>query len=179
MNYKNLAPKILRLKLLIFDVDGVLTDGGITYLSDGAEMRRFDVKDGYSLCILHSIGIKTAILSGKVSDVVARRAKELRFDYIIQGNPKKLQAYEKLLSETGLKADETGFMGDEIIDLPVMRRSGFSASPADAHPAVKAAADYVCKKAGGMGAVREVIDLIYAFRTGNFGAVEYLPQEVK
>ncbi len=178
MNYVNLAPKIFRLKLLILDMDGVLSEGGIFITSSGENFRRFDVKDGLGLVVLRSLNIKTAIISGKRSEVVYRRAEELKFDYIIQGQPKKIPSYERLLEENGFKDENAGFIGDDLIDIDVMKRVGFSAVPCDAHPAVRREADYVCRKKGGQGAIREITDLIIAFRTAVFGAIDYIPKDL-
>ena len=175
MGYPNLAPKLRNLRLLIIDIDGVLTGGGIIYDTAGQEQKVFDVKDGLGIVMLGGLGIQTAVITGRESDVVARRAAELKIDHLLQGYPIKLPAYEKLKKATGLKDESIGFVGDDLIDLDVMRHVGFAAAPADAHPAVKRIAHYVCKRRGGQGAVREVVDLILAFRLGEFGPINYIP----
>ncbi len=175
MGYPNLAPVLKNLRLLIIDIDGVLTAGGIIYNTAGQEQKVFDVKDGLGIVMLGGLGIQTAIISGRESDVVSRRAAELKIDYVLQGYPIKLPAYEKLKKITSLKDEQIGFVGDDLIDLDVMRYVGFAAAPADAHPAVKNIAHYVCRRPGGQGAVREVVDLIIAFRLGEFGAMNYIP----
>ncbi len=174
----NIAPLIKELRVLILDVDGVLTAGGIVYGSDGAEQKRFDVKDGLGVVLLRSLGIKTVIITGRSSQLVERRAKDMGVDLVLQGFPIKVPVYESLKDEFGLPDQAFGFVGDDLIDLDVMRKVGFSAAPADAHPAVKQVASYVCRNPSGAGAVREVVDLIIAFRRGEFGAQNFLPMQL-
>lgn len=178
MRYPNLAPMLLNLQVLILDVDGVLTGGGIIYGSHSDESKRFDVKDGLGLVLLHSIGIRTAIMTGRRSMVVERRAKELGIEFVLQGYPIKLPIYQSLREELELPDKAFGFIGDDLIDLDVMRKVGFSAAPADAHPAVKSEADYVCRSKSGAGAIREVVDLIIAFQRGEFAQQNYIPMEL-
>jgi len=175
MQYPNLAPILKNLRLLIIDVDGVLTAGGIIYDTAGREQKIFDVKDGLGIVMLGGLGIQTAIISGRESEIVNRRAAELRIDYVLQGYPIKLPAYEKLKKMTSLEDSAIGFIGDDLIDLDVMRYVGLAVAPADAHPAVKKIAHYLCRHKGGSGAVREVVDLIIAFRLGEFCAMNYIP----
>ena len=178
MRFKNLAPILKNLQVLILDVDGVLTSGGIIYSSSGDEQKRFDVKDGLGLVMLNGLGLYSAIITGRSSDIVERRAKELRIDFVLQGYPIKLPAYEELKSELKLPDSAFGFVGDDLIDLDVMRQVGFSAAPADAHPAVKKLAHYVCRRNSGAGALREIVDLIIAFRRGEFAPVNYIPPKI-
>jgi len=178
MAFINLAPILKNLQVLILDVDGVLTSGGIIYSSTGNEEKRFDVKDGLGLVMLDGIGVHTAIITGRSSDIVERRAKELRIDFIMQGYPIKLPAYEKLKQELKIPDSAFGFIGDDLIDVDVMRQVGFSAAPNDAHPAVKQLAHYICRNKAGAGALREVVDLIIAFRKSEFGAINYIPPQI-
>ncbi len=178
MKYPNFAPLLRGISVLMLDVDGVLTGGGINYNSAGEEFKRFDVKDGLGLVMLRLIGIRTAIITGRTSKIVERRANELGFDFIMQGFPIKLPVYQKLKNELALPDEAFAFIGDDLIDLDVMRQVGFSAAPADAHPAVKSIAHYICRNNGGAGAIREVVDLIIAFRRGEFGAQNYIPMEL-
>jgi len=178
MAYINLAPFIKNLQILIMDVDGVLTSGRIIYNSEGIEHKRFNVTDGLGIVMLRDTDIKTAIITGRESDIVDLRARELGIDYIFQGYPIKLPVYEELKRELHLPDSAFGFIGDDLIDLDVMRQVGFSATPSDAHPAVKENAHYVCRHSGGAGAVREVIDLIFAFRRGEFDAINYIPVQL-
>jgi 3-deoxy-D-manno-octulosonate 8-phosphate phosphatase (KDO 8-P phosphatase) len=157
---ENLKAKIERIKLLILDVDGVLTDGSINYLDDGREFKSFDVKDGHGIKLLMRAGVEVALITARESNVVAIRAKDLGITDVYQGKKEKLGAYEDILAKKGFKADETAYIGDDLIDLPVLRRAGFSASVSDAVVEVKESVDYVTERAGGRGAVRELTDLI-------------------
>lgn len=156
----SLAAKMKKIKLIALDVDGVLTDGGIVVSSDGSEVKRFDVKDGSGMALARHVGIKFAIISGRYSKVITLRSRELKVGYVYQDIIEKIKAYRDLKKKTGLNDADICFIGDEIIDLPVFNACGFSAAPADAVEEVREAADYVCKKPGGRGAVREVINMI-------------------
>ncbi|RKZ34017.1 hypothetical protein DRQ33_03080 [bacterium] len=178
MEYPNLAPILNNLQVLILDVDGVLTAGGIIYNSSGEEEKIFDVKDGLGLVMLKGMNISTAIITGRSSGIVERRAGELGIDYVLQGYPIKLPAYEKLKRELSLPDIAFGFVGDDLIDLDVMRYVGFAAAPSDAHQSLKNMAHYVCRNRSGAGAVREIVDLIIAFRRAEFGALDYIPPKI-
>jgi len=147
-------------KLLLLDVDGVMTDGGITYTEGGEESKRFHIQDGMGIDLLARAGIGSGILTGRRSPMVERRARELGMRVIKQGFYDKDAGFREVLSELGLEPSEIAYVGDDVQDLSVMRAAGFRAAPANAVAEVKAAADYVCKRAGGHGAVREVADLI-------------------
>ena len=149
-----------KIKLLIMDVDGVLTDGRIIYGDDGTEYKSFDVRDGHAIKLAKRAGLMTAIISGRSSKVVTRRGKELGIDLVYQDIHKKIEVYENILKETGLKDDEVAFMGDDLVDLPVLRRVGLAIAVEDALPEVKKEASYVTKTRGGRGAVREAIEFI-------------------
>jgi 3-deoxy-D-manno-octulosonate 8-phosphate phosphatase (KDO 8-P phosphatase) len=158
-----MAKKFLQLKkikLMVLDVDGVLTDGGIIIGSDGTEYKNFNVKDGSGISLARHVGIKFAIISGRFSRVITLRAKELKIEAVYQDIMVKAESYEKLKKKFGLKDEEICYVGDEIIDIPVFEKCGFSAAPADAVAEVKRAADFVCRKKGGRGCVREVIDMM-------------------
>ncbi|HRU39577.1 MAG TPA: HAD hydrolase family protein [Candidatus Goldiibacteriota bacterium] len=159
MNRKT-ADVLKKVRMVCVDVDGVLTDGGIIIASDGSELKRFDVKDGTGISLGHYGGLEFSIISGRYSKVIDIRAKELKIRTVYQGAVEKISAYEDLKKKTGFKDGEICYIGDEIIDLPVFEKCAFSAAPSDAVPEVKKAADYVCKKPGGKGCVREVIDII-------------------
>lgn len=145
---------------LVMDVDGVLTDGGIIYSSSGSDVKEFNVRDGAGLKYWQRAGHKAALLSGRESATVERRAAELGIEVVMQGAKQKIPAFEKILAKLGCTAKEVAYIGDDLPDLPVMRRAGFAVAVADAAPEVGDAADYVTKAPGGRGAVREVIEHI-------------------
>jgi len=149
-----------KVKLLLLDVDGVLTDGRIVYGSDGQEFKAFDVKDGHGLKLLQRAGVSIGIITGRESEVVARRASELDVKYLYQGAKDKLTPYREILQKSGLSDEEVAYVGDDLIDLPILRRVGFSATVADAIDEVKAHVDYVASRDGGRGVVREICDVL-------------------
>ena len=153
-----------RIRLLLLDVDGVMTDGGIYYSGRGEELKRFNTKDGYGIVKVQRNGVKVGIITGRVSTIVKVRAKELGITELYQNLDNKLEAYTKIKKKLGITDDEIAYVGDDEPDLPVLNCAGFSAAPADAMPQVISRVDYVCKRSGGDGAVREVIDLILAAR---------------
>lgn len=155
-----LTGKLKRIKMIVLDVDGVLTDGGIIIGSDGTEYKSFNVKDGSGISLGRHAGIRFAIISGRFSPVIGLRAKELKIEEVYQDAMVKAESYDELKAKFGYKDREICFIGDEIIDIPVFRKCGFSAAPADAVNEAKKAADYICKKKGGRGCVREVIDMV-------------------
>ncbi len=149
-----------RVKLMIFDVDGVLTDGGLRYGPEGELIKTFNVLDGHGIKLLQGSGVRTAIISARQSPIVARRAADLGIGVLLQGVHDKRSAFERTAAEAGLDPEACGFMGDDVIDLPVMIRVGFAASVPNGHPEVTRRAHYVANAAGGRGAVREVCDFI-------------------
>lgn len=155
-----LEDRMKRIRLLILDVDGVLTDGGIYMGPSGEAMKRFDIKDGAGITLWHQAGGMTAILTGRSSRIVENRAKELHISVVRQGCTDKRAAYEELKSELKVSDDEVAYIGDDIIDLPVMNEVGLSIAVADAMPEVHDAARMVTKHAGGHGAVREAVERI-------------------
>ena len=157
---KGMAAKIKGIRLVIFDVDGVLTDGRIIYDDEGVETKSFDVKDGHGMKLLMRAGIDCAIITARESRVVEHRARNLGIGLVYQGRKDKLAAFEEIKTRTGFESPEIAYVGDDIIDLPVMKRAGFSAAVADAVEEVAERADYVTKKPGGRGAAREVAELI-------------------
>lgn len=156
----SLKSRLKKIKFVMLDVDGVLTDGNIIIGSDGTEYKNFSVKDGTGMTLGRCVGLKFGIISGRYSKVIELRARELKCDALYQDVLVKIEAYEDFRKKTGLKDEEICFIGDEIIDIPVMEKCGFSAAPGDAVARAKKAADYVCELPGGGGAAREVIDLI-------------------
>lgn len=148
------------IRLLITDVDGVLTDGRIFYNAEGVESQAFYVRDGYGLRMARQAGLRTAIVTGRISAAVTHRARELGITEIHQGALNKLEVYEMLLQRYGLTDEAVAYVGDDLNDLPVLGRVGLSAAPADADPEVRTRVAYVTTQVGGRGVVREVIDLI-------------------
>jgi 3-deoxy-D-manno-octulosonate 8-phosphate phosphatase (KDO 8-P phosphatase) len=156
-NYKQLLPNI---KTFIFDVDGVLTDGKILIHSDGELLRSFDTKDGYAIKCALLKGFKIAIITGGRNEAVRERFKELGVFDIYLGAHHKLDAYQDLMDNYDLKAEEILYIGDDIPDIPVMEKVGLGCCPSDAVPDVKARADYISHKKGGEGCVRELIEQV-------------------
>jgi len=157
---ETLRLRILPVRLMIFDVDGVLTDGRIIYHDDGSEIKAFDVQDGHGIKLLQRAGIEVALITGRFCQAVEHRARALGIDRVYQNTHYKLEAYEKILAETGLKDREMGYMGDDLIDIPVMRRVGFAAAVPGASRHVFPHAHYVTRARAGHGACREVCELI-------------------
>jgi 3-deoxy-D-manno-octulosonate 8-phosphate phosphatase (KDO 8-P phosphatase) len=147
-----------QLRLLLFDVDGVLTDGSILVHGDGTESKQFNIRDGAGIVWAQRAGLSIGILSARAADATAVRAAQLGIDIVVQGSANKLEGYEQILKTAALTDAEVGYMGDDLQDLPVLRRAGFSAAPADAAPEVRAAVDWVSASGGGRGAVRECIE---------------------
>jgi 3-deoxy-D-manno-octulosonate 8-phosphate phosphatase (KDO 8-P phosphatase) len=147
-------------KLAIFDVDGVMTDGTIYIGPQGETFKAFNILDGHGVKMLQSAGVATAIISGRASEAVAWRAKELSIPHVVQGAADKVAEFEKLLSSLGLEARACAFVGDDLPDLPVMTRCGLAIAVANAAEGVKAAAHYVTRASGGRGAVREFCELV-------------------
>ena len=156
--------KLGGIKLLLLDVDGVMTDGGIYFSERGDELKRFNIHDGYGIAKLQKSGVKVGILTGRSSQLVARRAQELGISEVHQNLENKMDAYEQCKRNLRVVDREIAYIGDDEPDMPVMKLVGFSACPADAMPVVKRQADFVCKNRGGEGAVREVIELILESR---------------
>jgi 3-deoxy-D-manno-octulosonate 8-phosphate phosphatase (KDO 8-P phosphatase) len=155
-----MAADLAKIKLLLLDVDGVMTDGRIIYDSDGGETKAFDVKDGHGLKLLQRAGIRVGIITGRQSPIVARRATELGIELVYQGIKDKSVPFNEIMQTLALDPEEIAYIGDDIVDLPVMRKVGFSVTVADAVDDVKPFADMVTKRSGGRGAVREVCDFI-------------------
>jgi 3-deoxy-D-manno-octulosonate 8-phosphate phosphatase (KDO 8-P phosphatase) len=152
--------KVRKIKLLLLDVDGVLTDGGI-YIDDrGVETKRFDVRDGQGITLLQRAGIRVGIITGRSSKVVRYRARELGVRIVYQQTADKAQVYEEIKRNAGLDDTEIAYIGDDLGDLPVLRRVGFAIAVRDAWPALKPEVDYVTRTGGGRGAVREVAELL-------------------
>lgn len=155
-----LIQKINQIKLILMDVDGVLTDGGIILGNQGLEIKKFNVQDGAGITMARLAGLKVGILTGRISEAVQRRADELHFDVISQGHFNKMTEYVQIKQNLGLTDAEIAYIGDDILDLEVLRHAGLSIAVANARPEVKTAVDLVTTASGGNGAVREAIDLI-------------------
>lgn len=149
-----------RVRLMVFDVDGVLTDGRLLVGPEGEISKAFDTLDGHGIKLLAQAGVMPAIISGRQSEIVAWRAGELGIEHLYQGVADKREAFAYLLAATQLQATDAGYMGDDWPDLPVMTMVGFTACPAQAHAELRSRAHYVAQATGGRGAVREVADLI-------------------
>ncbi|WP_298608607.1 3-deoxy-manno-octulosonate-8-phosphatase KdsC [uncultured Thiothrix sp.] len=156
---KQLASKI---ELLILDVDGVLTDGSLFYDNHGQEYKAFNSRDGHGLRMLQDAGVKVAILTGRKSELVQHRAKNLNIptELVFQGFRDKRPAFAALLEHTSLPAEKIAYIGDDVIDLPVMKQVGLAIAVADAHPFVKEHAHWVTTRSGGRGAVRETCEML-------------------
>lgn len=152
--------KAAQLRLMIFDVDGILTDGSLHFSAEGEALKTFNVLDGQGIRLLQDAGVATAIISARQSPVVLKRANDLGITHVRQGIHNKLTAFQELLAELTLAPEQCGFIGDDVIDLPVLLRAGFSASVPNGHAEVRQRVDYVTTAGGGRGAVREVCDLI-------------------
>ena len=160
MDETQLSLRLRRLRVMAFDVDGVLTDGRLWYTEDGGEMKAFDARDGHGMKMLRDGGLKIAIITSRRSAIVERRARELGVHYCFQGVPAKLPAFNELLGELGETAECAGFMGDDLLDLPVLTSAGLAATVPDAPASVRERAHWVSSRPGGRGAVRELCELI-------------------
>ncbi|WP_153111491.1 KdsC family phosphatase [Propionivibrio limicola] len=149
-----------RLKLMAFDVDGVLTDGSLFYSDDGIELKAFNTLDGLGLKMLQNAGLQVAIITGRKAGCVEARMKNLGIDLLFQGVGDKLAVMQRLLGDLGLQAAEAGYMGDDLPDLQIMAGCGFSATPANGHALAKRIARHTTQLAGGHGAVREICEFI-------------------
>ncbi|MBL8429850.1 MAG: HAD-IIIA family hydrolase [Dechloromonas sp.] len=150
------------IKLVAFDIDGVMTDGGLHYTDDGHELKTFNVQDGLGVVLLRRAGIKVAIITGRTSNVVNCRAKDLGVEHVFHGVGNKGAVSGQLLEQLGFQWSELAFMGDDLIDLPAMTRCGLAIAPANARQIVKERAHMVTEAGGGKGAVREAVEFILA-----------------
>lgn len=149
-----------RVKLVVFDVDGVLTDGGLWYGPDGEVMKRFDVKDGHAMVLARLTGLPVALLTARSSRIVETRANELKLAKVFQGRREKGPAFAELCAELQVAPGEAAYMGDDVNDLPAMDQAGLSACPSDAAAEVRAHVHFVATKPGGHGCAREVLELV-------------------
>jgi len=156
----SIAARARRIRLVLFDVDGVLTDGTILLHADGSESKRFDIKDGTGIVLAQRAGMTVGFLSARMSAPTAQRAAQLGVTLLHQGVASKLETYEQIVDQLLVEDDEVAYMGDDIVDLPVLARAGLAAAPADASPDVRPRVHWVSGAAGGHGAARELVELI-------------------
>ena len=161
----DLKEKASKIKLLVFDVDGVMTDGSITYDENGVEYKTFNAKDGHGLAKMIKNGFMTAVITGRKNGTVDRRAIDLRFTEVYQGVKNKLPILEGIMQKYELTFDEVSYMGDDEPDIPVLEKVGIAACPADAVDNVKKVCNFISTKDGGKGAVRELCDFVFDNKT--------------
>ena len=169
---ENLGDRAAKIELLLLDVDGVLTDGGVMYTAAGDEIKRFHVRDGSGLKIWLGLGLKVAVISGRNSAAVDRRMVELEVGHVYQGRSEKASAFYELLAATGVTADRVCAVGDDLPDLPIMMRCGLPVAVADACPEVREIAAFTTVERGGHGAVRETVEWLLKMRGQWTAAVE-------
>lgn len=157
---QEIIEKAKKIKLMVFDVDGVLTNGQLFFTEDGTELKAFNSLDGHGIKMLHQAGIDTAIITGRTSKLVIKRAKDLGITHLYQGREDKLQALQELLTESTLSLEEVGYVGDDLPDLGAIRAVGLGIAVANAHSFVRENADWQTTLCGGSGAAREICDLI-------------------
>ncbi|HYQ72926.1 MAG TPA: 3-deoxy-manno-octulosonate-8-phosphatase KdsC [Gammaproteobacteria bacterium] len=157
---KDLNEKAARIRLLIFDVDGVLTDGSLFVGDDGQEYKAFNSRDGHGIKMLLKYGVEVAIITGRTSQVVEHRMANLGITHVYQGKLEKLPAYEELRVKLGISPEETAYVGDDVVDLPVMRRVGLAIAVQDAHPLVRQHSHWQTPSTGGRGAARDVCEML-------------------
>jgi len=168
--WKSVLVKARKIQLLLLDVDGVLTDGTIIYTHDGGESKGFNTRDGFGLRMLQDAGVAVGVITARTSEAVSRRAADLGFAHVYQGQRDKAAVYREILAQTGLDRQQTAYMGDDLMDLPLLVRVGCSFAPAGGVAEVRRLVDYTTELAGGQGAVREVCDLILDAR-GELAAI--------
>ncbi len=159
-----LKKRAAQIKILLMDVDGTMTDGGVTLLSqpDGSalEIKTFDAHDGQGLTLAHTAGIRTGCITGRESSALLRRANEMKMEFIYMKQPTKIPAYEEILRKAGVPESAVAYVGDDLPDIPVMRRVGLAVAVGDAVPEVKKAAHFTTRSVAGHGAIRDAIELI-------------------
>ena len=164
--------KARTVKLLILDVDGVMTDGAISYDDEGRETKSFNSKDGHGIKLFMGAGLQVALITARSSKIVSNRAAELGIATVYQGATDKLSVFLKILKDLSLDPAETAYMGDDVIDLPVLKRAGLSVAPSDASADVIERVDYITERPGGRGAVREAVEVILKAQSKWEGAIK-------
>jgi len=162
--WRNCLPLAKEIRLLLLDVDGVLTDGSIVYGNAGAELKSFNIKDGFGIRLLREAGVEVGIITARRSEAVERRAQDLKLAHVYQGVGNKIEAFAEILAAQKLTPQQVAYMGDDWLDLPLLSRVGLAVTVADGVAEVKAVAHYVTRQAGGCGAVRELCELIIEAR---------------
>ena len=160
--WKNCVPRAAGIKLLLLDVDGVLTDSTIVYGPEGYEMKSFSTRDGLGIRLLREAGVETGLITARTSETVRRRAEDLHLRHVYQGQGEKIKVWQQILAEEKLGPEQVAYVGDDWLDLPLLLRAGLAVAVADAVAEVRQVAHYVTQAAGGRGAVREVCELIIA-----------------
>jgi len=155
-----ISDKAKKIKLVVFDIDGVMTDGSLFFGDDGQEYKAFHSLDGHGLRMLQECGVKVAVITGRKSNVVEHRMRDLGVTLIYQGYRDKTPAFEALLAEVKLPLDEITYVGDDVVDLPIMSQLGFAIATQNAHPFVKQHAHWITERSGGRGAARDVVEFI-------------------
>ena len=161
----NAARRASRIRFLILDVDGVMTDGGLYYSADGVEFKRFNAQDGYGIVCARECGLGIGIISGRETPIVAARARALGINDVYQGAADKVEAMRAIQARYGLEDDQIAYIGDDVFDLPLLSVVGLSAAPKNARPEVRRRVHFVTSASGGEGAVRELIDFILSHRS--------------
>jgi 3-deoxy-D-manno-octulosonate 8-phosphate phosphatase (KDO 8-P phosphatase) len=159
-NRRDLNARLKKIRCLLMDVDGVLTDGKLHFTSDGQEFKTFDIQDGHGIAMAQRVGLRIGFISGRPSAATAKRAADLGVSIVLQSPSNKADMVAEVLTKHKLQPDEVAFVGDELVDLPALRRAGLAVAVPNAVAEVKAIAHYTTKRRGGDGAVREVIELI-------------------
>lgn len=160
MNQETVESRARQVRMIVFDVDGVLTDGSLFFGDDGQEYKAFNSRDGHGIKMLRASGVETGIITGRTSQVVLFRARNLGITHLYQGADDKLEAFGKLLASVNLTPEQIAYMGDDVVDLPVLRRCGLAISVPDAPDEVKARCHYLTRAGAGRGAAREACELI-------------------
>lgn len=161
---QDILEKAANIKLVVFDVDGVLTDGSLFYGDDGQEYKAFNSRDGHGIKMLKKYDVEIGIITGRTSKVVEHRVRNLGITHVYQGQLDKLPAYEELIAKLGISPDETAYVGDDVVDLPIMTKVGLAIAVQDAHPFVKKHAHWITPCGGGRGAGRDVCELLIEAR---------------